>query len=56
MIIDRTITIPVNCNKTDYVYLKLCRIEAARIWNDCVDLSEKLFDNEEYISKKIYLG
>ena len=52
MKLDRTITIPVNCNKKDYLYLKSCQKEAAKIWNDCVDLSEMLFDNDEYISKR----
>ena len=52
MIIDRTITIPVNCDKTDYFYLQSCRKEAARIWNDCIDLANILYDNEEHISKK----
>ena len=52
LLVDRTITISVNCNKTDYLYLKSCQKEAARIWNDCVELSNILYDNEEYISKK----
>jgi putative transposase len=52
LIIDRTITIPIGCNKTDYNYLKSCQKEAARIWNDCVELSELLYDNDEYIGGK----
>jgi putative transposase len=50
LIVDRTITIPINCNKTDYNYLKSCQKEAARIWNDCIELQEMLFENDEYIN------
>jgi putative transposase len=52
MKLDRTITIPINCNKTDFNYLKSCQKEAARIWNDCIKLQETLFENDEYISKR----
>jgi len=41
LLIYKTITVPVNCNKSDYQYLMQCNKYSAIIWNTCVDADQK---------------
>ena len=41
ILIYKTLTVPVNCNKSDYQYLMQCNKYSAIIWNNCVKEDQK---------------
>lgn len=54
--INKTITIPINCNQSDYNYLLQCNKESARVWNECVRLGKELWESEQKYLDKDYIS
>ena len=52
ILIYKTYTIPVNCNKSDYQYLMQCNKYSAIIWNNCVKADQEYYkENKKYLTQ-----